>query len=448
MAKSAKDRGSCLSVTLCAQRQRQVDSLREDHSLAVWRLGAEIAARLPRIELQIHDLAVDQLEEACQHILADPPRLLGISCTVWSLRNLERLAARVKRAHPDVIVVAGGPAAPHFLGPDADETVPVDCVVRGDGELALVEIIQALDGGELHDLARIPGLFLRGDGGFQDTGARPALMDLDQLASPYVSELLRPSQRMLIEGARGCPHSCAFCSTPTHQGRVVRRFGRDYLTADFERAMVQGVGTAFFIEPTINLGTGRLSELRDIMCAVDPDGELGLFVEMDPDLVNEAQLRILGDFPSALTFGVGIQSMIPEVLRQVQRHPHTANLEGKLRALADVGKVMVQIMLGLPGDTPDDFLRTLDFVLGLPVDVAVYRTIIAPGTELWSRSSELGLSYDVNSFVLNSSPRFSASELGRLEEESIAELRSAAPTGAGRVTYYFACDTVIRQFGI
>ena len=78
MRPDTRRKGSPPTVALCAVRQRQVDPLREDHSLAVWRLGAHLARCCPDVPVRILDLKHDQVEEAFEKIAyKNAERLVG-----------------------------------------------------------------------------------------------------------------------------------------------------------------------------------------------------------------------------------------------------------------------------------------------------------------------------------------------------------------------------------
>jgi hypothetical protein len=67
-----------------------------------------------------------------------------------------------------------------------------------------------------------------------------------------------------------------------------------------------------------------------------------------------------------------------------------------VRALRALGiSVECDLIVGLPGDDIFDFLAGLRFVLSLDPGALQSSTLhVLPGTDLWERAAELGLSFD------------------------------------------------------
>ena len=116
-----------------------------------------------------------------------------------------------------------------------------------------------------------------------------------------------------------------------------------------------------------------------------------------PDALDEETLSLLKEY-GVKTVEVGVQSMIDEVLSLAHRghfagHTVSATLRLKLRGF-EVGH---HLMIGLPGDTYDRFLQTLDRVIELRPDfVRIHPTLVlkgAPLENLWreGRYSPLSL---------------------------------------------------------
>ena len=118
-----------------------------------------------------------------------------------------------------------------------------DFVVRGEGEEAFIELLDAL-GNETGDYAEIKNLVYReADGTIKINDLRDLLTDLDKFGLPVVGkdnkylindDVIKNRDPLLddssyeISGSRGCPHACSYCCSSTvkqinaGKGKVVR----------------------------------------------------------------------------------------------------------------------------------------------------------------------------------------------------------------------------------
>jgi len=116
-------------------------------------------------------------------------------------------------------VIMGG-AHPTFLPDESLEYA--DFVIRGEGEHALVELLEHLEKGS-GALTDILGLSYRDrDGRNVHNPSREFIEDLDSLPEPDFSLVHNwtPSNTYPVSTSRGCPFDCKFCS-------VIRMFGRN-----------------------------------------------------------------------------------------------------------------------------------------------------------------------------------------------------------------------------
>ena len=108
------------------------------------------------------------------------------------------------------------------------ELVPeLDSVVRFEGEITLIELVDAVVAGK--EWREIHGIAYRNEGGINLTKPRALLEDLDQLPYPdrdYEPEAVLGRSIMPILASRGCARTCSFCSIHTFYraapGRIVR----------------------------------------------------------------------------------------------------------------------------------------------------------------------------------------------------------------------------------
>lgn len=92
-------------------------------------------------------------------------------------------------------------------------------IVRGEGELAMVAVLDALK--EQRRLDGIPGIFYINDNGnCIDMGEGPVIENLDELPFPAYDKSITPIDftSLYLMSSRGCPYHCVFC----HEGALKR----------------------------------------------------------------------------------------------------------------------------------------------------------------------------------------------------------------------------------
>ena len=118
-------------------------------------LGMEyIAAAL---EARGHDVTLVDLRfgRPLDHYLRQRPALVGIAAMhALETENVLQLAARIRRALPDVTLIVGGHTAAAY--PQPFSRAGIDAVVLDDGERAVPAIADAIDAGQ--SLSAVPGL--------------------------------------------------------------------------------------------------------------------------------------------------------------------------------------------------------------------------------------------------------------------------------------------------
>ncbi|HNV70647.1 MAG TPA: cobalamin-dependent protein, partial [Candidatus Ozemobacteraceae bacterium] len=184
-------------------------------------LGLErLAACLePIADVRILDLRFEGnawLESA----LAFQPDVIGVNVkTTMYATHSYRMADRLRARLPRTRLILGGL---HASSVPEEASEHGDVVVIGDGEQAVVEIVQG------RPLREINGICYREAGKPIRTAPRPLLENLDELPPParhlrpahyrYMAAKLIPMD--LLETSRGCTQYCPFCSPAiTHKGK-------------------------------------------------------------------------------------------------------------------------------------------------------------------------------------------------------------------------------------
>jgi len=234
--------------------------------LAFASLAAMLREKVRNLRVEILDAPALEMgwRTLASEIQRRQPAFVGIGEEAVSCVEGLRLARLAKLCHARVI--AGGCFFGH-VAPQALQTGLIDVVVHGEGEITLVELVQALREGSPESLSRVNGIsFLRdsrqapkvgarppdspsgfvasalcaeladgarppggSSGEVVTTPPRPLLSDLDSLPFPaydllpvgrYGARSLNHPHLAAIEMGRGCFGSCDFCVLWRQMGRM------------------------------------------------------------------------------------------------------------------------------------------------------------------------------------------------------------------------------------
>ena len=169
------------------------------------------------------------------------PDVVGFSVLTGYQKKYLRLGQALKRnLATKPVILFGGPHATFF--PQVLMEDGVDIVCRGEGEGALLDILDAIDSG--NDFEGIDNLVLKKDSEPISYPLRP-LVDLDAIPFPdrgvYADyPIIRDSDMVLFMASRGCPFNCSFCFNKNmvkmvkNLGSWVRFRSVDNLTEEIE----------------------------------------------------------------------------------------------------------------------------------------------------------------------------------------------------------------------
>ncbi len=328
-------------------------------------------------------------------IIGMEPDVLGVSTTCWNARTVFEVCRVVKHASPDTLVVVGGPEVSPIASGVLHGHPEIDVVVRGEGEETFSDLLYALT--RSREIARVEGVTVRSrDGSVVTAPDRGLIANLDSVPSPYLSGVMVPRDgSAYIETYRGCPHRCAYCFEGKGYGRL-RHFSRERVEAEIEAlATAPGVRSFSFIDPVFNLTDERLTWLADVL---EPYARRGLrlhTIEVDIERIDDEAAALLAR-AGVISVETGPQTVGTAALATVHRPFDRDRFEAGVAALKRHGiRVECDLIVGLPGDTVEDFLEGMRFCLGLdPGKVQTSTLHVLPGTELWTRAEELGMIFD------------------------------------------------------
>jgi anaerobic magnesium-protoporphyrin IX monomethyl ester cyclase len=173
--------------------------------------------------------------------------LVGISVYNESFSWTMELVNAIKNVDSAAFIVLGGPQATATHSEILESFANVDAVVRREGELPMLALVQALS--DATSLAAVPSLtWRRKDSEVVTNPDGPTVDDLDTLPFPsarfestvpyrplyfYDAQTGAVEPAIAIVTSRSCPYNCSFCGVLTI-GRKYRRRSPDNVVAELE----------------------------------------------------------------------------------------------------------------------------------------------------------------------------------------------------------------------
>lgn len=407
-------------------------------SYGIRRILASLSAdpKIASAQIALIDVGRPNADAYVEAIESFEPDLIGISIYVWSTPCLVEAARRIKRRYPDVAIVFGGPSARTAmfdLPPYANPHQYLDAIVSWEGEISFCEIARLPEFSRAA-LESVPGLDLPAADGWIRTGPRPSISNLDGLASPFALGLMSEGTVAYLETYRGCPLSCRFCEWGMNNGSK-NVFSADYLARELEAFGRYDASAVFLLDAGLNLNAKGFQNLCEAEARTGYLRGANFWCEVYPSHVRDEHLEFLSN-TGASYLGIGLQSIDPSVLKALSRPFKQDRFEPVVRQLAEVADSEIQIIFGLPGDTPEGFLRTLEYARSLPVAVRAYHCLVLPDALMTRSRPEWQIRYDPITLEMTSCAGWEDGKIAEMRTH-VTEAALACGGKAGNYWWYF-----------
>lgn len=343
-------------------------------------------------------------EDILRRIDALRPDFAGIYSTTFGWPGAIRTAAAIKAIDSRILTCVGGPyptaVQDACLGEGGEA---IDAVVVGEGEETVVEILDRLQTGR--DLAGVAGVIARQDGGILRNPPRPLVADLDRLPFP-ARELLGDRSRYipaagtyrrkpvaLVMTSRGCDRRCIFCfqMDPERKSgtRGVRYRSVDNVLQEIEQCLAEGYREIKFIDDSLAADRDRAMRIAGEIKRRRLD-----FTWFASVCANQADRELFKAMKDAGCWAVliGGESGVQKNLNTIRKGVTLDRIRDAVRWAKEAGlRVTVPFIFGIPGETYDDALTTIEFAIELNPDLANFHALTPfPGTPLYDRAGEFG----------------------------------------------------------
>jgi radical SAM superfamily enzyme YgiQ (UPF0313 family) len=341
---------------------------------AIGPLGIEYvagAARAAGVDVDVLDLCLAGDPDAAlsAYFGGRRPQLVGLSFrnvddSFWPkaqtfLPELRGTVARLREL-TDAPVALGGVGFSIFAERIVEYT-GADFGIRGDGEQATLALLAELDGRRRFE--RVPGLIWRADGRLRaNLPAWPK-----QLRLPTARDAIdnaayfRLGGQGGIETKRGCPRSCIYCADPVAKGFAARPRPPAEVADEVESLLRQGVDVLHLCDGEFNVPPEHAAAVCDELIARKLGDRVRWYTYMT---VVPFDAELAGKMRRAGCVGIDFTSdSAAEAVLQSYRLPHRKQDLARAVDLCRANgiTVMLDLLLGGPGETPETLADSIGF---------------------------------------------------------------------------------------
>lgn len=308
--------------------------------------------------------------------------VVGVTAATMTIDTAKRAIA-LCRPHADVLVM-GGPHATAFRHDLMKDIPELDYAVYGEGEQTFVSLLRALERGDSPD--NMAGVITRNGVGPK----RECCRDLDEL--PFPARDLLPMGRYRYPGfrrgpmatlitSRGCPYNCIFCDKSVFGSQWRARSAENVLAEIDEVVDRFGVKSIVFYDDLFTIDKERVRMICEGLIA--RPYTVSWKAESRVNIVNDEMLSLMKR-AGCDTIAYGVESSHQKGLDFLGKNTSPDMIRHAFEATRKAGiKTLGYFILGLPIETYEEALATIDFAVALKCDFAQFSILCPlPGTRL------------------------------------------------------------------
>jgi anaerobic magnesium-protoporphyrin IX monomethyl ester cyclase len=346
------------------------------------------------IDVEIVDGYLVGRDSILRKIKEYQPDIVGITCYTPGRDIVFNLSKLIKQEFPNILLILGGAHPSIQWKQILQEFAEVDICVLGEGELALLEIVQN------KPLHLIPGIAWRKDGKIIKNPDRKLVDNLDSIPFPawqlldlkkypaigsgiYNGIDISKEPRIPVIFSRGCTAHCSFCSTwwiwRGHRCRTAEN-----MTDELELLNFRYGGKHFvFEDDAFSADINAAKELcREI---INRNLKIAWFATTRVDAVDEELLQLMKK-AGCYNISYGIETGSQRLLDLMGKNVTVEVAKETLIATKRIGiSTTALLIVGNRGETIETINETVDFLnITKPSNVgSVGGLWILPGTALY-----------------------------------------------------------------
>jgi radical SAM superfamily enzyme YgiQ (UPF0313 family) len=293
------------------------------------------------------------------------PDVVGYSVYTGSQAYYRDLNLRLKQA-VEIFSVFGGPHPTYF--PEFVEEPGVDAICLGEGEGAMLDLVETLQAGK--PMTGLKNWWFKNNGHVERNPIRAAEDNLDVLPFPDRELLFATDAFTRRSGikhfitSRGCPYDCTYCFNHAlaelyrGKGKRLRQMSVEKVVEEVK--WVQDRYPMQFVVFLDDLFIVYTDWLRELANRFPRQVGLPFFCNVRANLVTPEKIDLLKE-AGCTSVGMGLETGNPELRNEIlKRNLSDEQIVEASRLIREAGiQLLTTNMLGLPGGTLENDFETL-----------------------------------------------------------------------------------------
>lgn len=324
-------------------------------------------------KVNIVDSQVDNAKERLKSLVRRSD-YIGFTVMTTQVKHALELSDYVRSLDPKIPIVWGG-IHPTLYPRQTISDRSVDYVVRGEGELTMLELAKYFEGKK--KLSDIKGMVYHENGNIKINPERPYL-DLNTL-SPPAWELLRVKEyvkdftisgtnygkSLPVHSGRGCTYPCTFCINTTLKTKKWRPLSAQNILNEVKILKDRyNLDYIKFVDEIFFINKYRIKEFCETMIKdkVDVLWHATSKAEFLSDYMDDDMMKLVKKSGCTIV-AMGIESGSEKILSMIKKGITPEQVIKAVKRCDKFGiRPMCSFMIGLPHETKEDMEKTLSLI--------------------------------------------------------------------------------------
>jgi radical SAM superfamily enzyme YgiQ (UPF0313 family) len=336
---------------------------------------------------------VESPEEILRVVHTEQAACIGLSVYCWNSEETFRLARQIRQGQPHAFILCGGAdialnnvrETEQFF----DNKPFFDLLVFGEAEMKISPLLRTgLSGGTPAPTVKGYAFHPRHGGTADFSADYIDAPDKVPEIYPFELEVKRSAScglAMVYETGRGCPYRCIYCQF-SRRNHALFRMPMDRVKKEIAWLLNQGIDCIHFADAVFDLDPPFAKDVLRHCISENQSTSLFFYCSF-----NKLDDELAGLFSaSQAQLCVGVQTTNATVLKKINRGANS-RLFHETRELLARHKLnfYIDLIFGLPLDTPESFRASFNDVYGLaPSFIMVFPLTLVKGTPLEQRARD------------------------------------------------------------